>query len=75
MNLDKLVLLAVSAVLVLLATHRIDEIQSWVWRAQAKLIYESRTETWGSPRFFPTKKTPANKSMPISNCGISQQAE
>jgi hypothetical protein len=39
MNLDKLILLAASTVLMLLVTHRIDEIQTWIWRAQAKLIY------------------------------------
>jgi hypothetical protein len=31
----------------------LDKVQTLIWRAQAKLIYESRTETWGSPRFFP----------------------
>lgn len=55
MNLDKLILLAASAVLMLLATHSIEEIRTWIWSAQAKAIYESRTETWGSPRFFPTR--------------------
>ncbi len=52
MNLDKLILLTISAVLIFSEAHNIGEIQTWVWRAQAKLLYKSRTETWGSPRFF-----------------------
>ena len=53
MNLDKLITIAVGAVLVCSLTMNLDKIQTLIWRAQAKLIYESRTETWGSPRFFP----------------------
>lgn len=55
MNLDKLITISVAVVLALLVTMNISEIQTWIWRSQAKLIYESRTETWGSPRFFPTR--------------------
>ena len=53
MNLGKLITISVAAVVTLSATMNLDEIQTWLWRAQAKLIYQSRTETWGSPRFFP----------------------
>ncbi len=53
MNLDKLISLSVAAVLALSVTMNLDQLQTWIWRAQAKLIYESRTKTWGSPRFFP----------------------
>ncbi len=53
MNLNKLVFLSAGIALALSATTNLDTLQTWVWRAQAKLIYESRTETWGSPRFFP----------------------
>ena len=42
MNLDKLFAVA----------RHLDTFQSWVWRAQAKVIYESRSSSWGSPRFF-----------------------
>ncbi|MBL7545799.1 MAG: hypothetical protein JNL11_18425 [Bdellovibrionaceae bacterium] len=53
MNLDKLITIAAGVVLAFLLTMNLDKIQTLIWRAQAKLIYESRTETWGSPRFFP----------------------
>jgi hypothetical protein len=53
MNLDKLFAWVVGLVLVFAASGQLDILQNWIWRAQAKVIYESRTETWGSPRFFP----------------------
>lgn len=53
MNLDKLISISVAVVIAMSVTMNLNEIQTWIWRAQAKLIYESRTETWGSPRFFP----------------------
>lgn len=53
MNLDKLIAISIAAVIFLSVTMNLNELQTWIWRAQAKLIYESRTETWGSPRFFP----------------------
>jgi len=61
MNLDKLITIAVGAVLVCSLAMNLDKIQTLIWRAQAKLIYESRTETWGSPRFF-LPKSDKNKS-------------
>ena len=63
MNLDKLITIAAGIVLMLSLTMSLDKIQTVIWRAQAKLIYESRTETWGSPRFFPPNgKTKATKT-------------
>lgn len=53
MNLDKLITIAAGVVLAFSLTMNLDKIQTLIWRAQAKFIYESRTETWGSPRFFP----------------------
>lgn len=55
MNLDKLVLLCAGVVFAMSVTMNPQELQVWIWRAQAKLIYELRTETWGSPRFFSNK--------------------
>ena len=52
MNLDKLLAWIVGVVIVFAAAGKLDVLQAWVWRAQAKVIYESRTSTWGSPRFF-----------------------
>ena len=34
------------------ASGHLDTLQRWIWKAQAKVVYESRTSTWGSPRFF-----------------------
>ena len=55
MNLDKLFAWIIAVFITFAATDRLDVLQAWIWRSQAKLIYESRTETWGSPRFFPTR--------------------
>ena len=52
MNLDKLFAWIIGVVIAFAAKGQLDVLQAWVWRAQAKVIYESRTSTWGSPRFF-----------------------
>ncbi len=52
MNLDKLFTWIISIIIAFAATGRLDVLQAWIWRAQAKVIYESRTSTWGSPRIF-----------------------
>lgn len=52
MNLDKLFAWTVGVVIAFAATGRLDVLQAWVWRAQAKVIYESRSSSWRSPRFF-----------------------
>lgn len=52
MNLDKLFSWAVAVVIAFAVTGNLDVLQKWIWQAQAKAIYESRTSTWGSPRFF-----------------------
>lgn len=52
MNLDKLFIWIAGLVLAIAASGQLDTFQAWVWKAQAKVIYESRTSTWGSPRFF-----------------------
>jgi hypothetical protein len=59
MNLDKLFAWVMGVVLVFAAAGRLDVLQNWIWRAQARVVYESRTSTWGSPRFFP----PDNRSF------------
>ncbi len=55
MNLEKLFTWIIGVVIAYAATGNLDTLQAWVWRAQAKVIYESRTSTWGSPRFFRTR--------------------
>lgn len=62
MNLDKLFAFAIAVVIGWAEVGQLDFLQNWIWKAQAKLIYESRTETWGSPRFFPTPKEADEKS-------------
>lgn len=60
MNLDKLFAWIVWVVLVFAASGQLDLLQAWVWQAQAKIIYDSRSSTWGSPRFFSTSKDTAS---------------
>lgn len=55
MYLDKLFAWDIAVVLVYAAARNLHELQVWVLSAQATLIYESRTESWGSPRFFPRR--------------------
>jgi len=60
MNLDKLFTWITGIVIAFAATGQLDLLQSWIWKAQAKVIYESRTSTWGSPRFFRPEKRVSN---------------
>ena len=52
MNLNKLYAWVIGVVFLFVATGRRELLQSWIWKAQAKVIYESRSSAWGSPRFF-----------------------
>ncbi|MCM2280257.1 MAG: hypothetical protein NDI61_00265 [Bdellovibrionaceae bacterium] len=65
MNLDKLFSWIIGVVIAVAACGQLDTLQRWIWRAQAKVVYESRTSTWGSPRFFPapTARTEREKSQ------------
>ncbi len=56
MNLDKLMVWVVGIVLLFAGTGNLDMLQKWVWKAQVKVIYESRSSAWGSPRFFQNHK-------------------
>lgn len=58
MNLDKLTSFAISVVLAAALAGNLDTLTRWVIVAQAKLLYESRTETWGSPTVFKTNNKP-----------------
>ncbi|MNL36072.1 hypothetical protein D3C87_1581390 [compost metagenome] len=55
MNLGNLIFWSASVITALAGVHNIDSIQRTIWKAQARLIYESRTSNWGSPRFFKNK--------------------
>lgn len=52
MNLSNLIFWGATIITGLAGAYNIDGIQKAIWKVQSKLIYESRTETWGSPRFF-----------------------
>lgn len=55
MNLDKLIAWVVTVVLLYAGAGNLDVLQKCIWKAQAKAIYDSRTSSWGRPRFFPSK--------------------
>ncbi len=62
MNLEKLFIWITGIVITFASTGQLDVLQAWVWRAQAKVIYESRSSNWGSPRFF--NQSTAKESNP-----------
>lgn len=35
---------------------KLDVLQRWIWVSEAKILYASRTSTWGSPDIFQTHK-------------------
>lgn len=53
MNFDKLLAIVAAIVLGFAATGNLGTLKKWVWMSQAKVLEQSRTSTWGSPRFFP----------------------
>ncbi len=57
MNIDAVVKWATGVVLSFAAMGQIDALQAAIWRAQAQVLYESRSSAWGSPRFFPSEAT------------------
>lgn len=52
MNLGNLIFWSASVITSLAGVHSIDAIQRAIWKAQARIIYESRASTWGSPDCF-----------------------
>jgi hypothetical protein len=59
-NLDQMFSWIVGVVIFFAAAGKIDVLQKWIWQSQAKMIHESRSSNWGSPRFFPQQ--PNNKN-------------
>jgi hypothetical protein len=59
-NLDQMFSWIVGIVIFFTAAGKIDVLQKWIWQAQAKVIYESRSSNWGSPRFFPQQSKNEN---------------
>lgn len=56
MNLGKLTDFAIGVVMFAAVLGNLDRLQIWVIKAQAQLLYESRTETWGNPYSFKDRK-------------------
>jgi hypothetical protein len=56
MNLDKLYSWIIGIVISFALASDLGQLQKWIWKAQAKVIYESRASSWGSPKFFPAPK-------------------
>ena len=54
MGLDKLTDFAITVVLTAALLGNLDSLTKWVYVQRAKLLYESRTSTWGSLVFFKT---------------------
>ena len=53
MGMEKVGQFAVTVVIAAAVAGHLDSLNRWVQVATAKLVWESRTSTWGSPRFFP----------------------
>jgi hypothetical protein len=52
MNIEKLFIWITGIVIASASIDQLDALQDWVWKSQTKVIYESRSSNWGSPRFF-----------------------
>lgn len=52
MSFDKLTDFAITVVLAAALAGNLDKLTKWVYVERAKLLYEARTKTWGSPIFF-----------------------
>ncbi|MDZ4676812.1 MAG: hypothetical protein SGI74_04805 [Oligoflexia bacterium] len=52
MNLERLFIWITGVVIAFASIGQLDVLQNWIWKAQAHVIYESRSSNWGSPRFF-----------------------
>lgn len=55
MNFDKALTWIVGIVMIAAATGQLPKLQLLIWKAQARMVHESRSSTWGSPRFFPNR--------------------
>jgi hypothetical protein len=52
MNLDKLFDWVIVIVIGFATVGHLDTLTNWVYRAQARLVYESRASNWGNHRFL-----------------------
>ena len=65
MNLDKLFDWVIAIVIGFTTVGHLDTLTNWVYRAQARLVYESRASNWGNPSVFKETniKTSSSKSL------------
>jgi hypothetical protein len=66
MNFSKLTDFAIVIVMAALISGRLPELNRWVHLQTAKLLYSSRSSTWGSPRFFSEHRLKSNITAPKS---------
>lgn len=52
MSIEKLIPYVLSIVIGAAAMGKLDDLQIWIIKAQAKVLYESRSSNWGSPNVF-----------------------
>jgi len=57
MNFEKIGQIAAGVVIAAVIAGNLDRLNHWVYVATAKLLYESRTSTWGSPLFWPENES------------------
>lgn len=57
MSLDRLTQFAVSIVILFAIAGQLPRLTTWVYKAEAHLLWDARTDNWGSPHFFNTGVT------------------
>jgi len=60
MNIEKLIPYILSVVIGAATIGKLDDLQIWIIKAQAKVLYESRSSNWGSPSVFKNTKSLSN---------------
>ena len=61
MNFTNLILWSAGIITAFAGFQNMNTIQRCILKAQAKLVYESRTETWGTHNVFTTSKVRRSK--------------
>ncbi len=64
MNLDKLTDFAIKVAIAAALAGQLPAFTKWVQIQTAKVLWESRTSTWGSPLFFENQKTNLSNNQP-----------
>jgi hypothetical protein len=55
MSLTNLIFWSASVIIALAGVCNTESIRRAIWKSQAQIIYESRTQTWGSPNMLSRK--------------------